>query len=87
MLFGMLLFGYLQILPHYNPDMISECGHRTVSTEGFNNAYTLASNSQDIAIRAYQIREAGEDEEADKLAEDGAILLFQRYAFPSSPFC
>lgn len=83
----MLLFGYLQILPHYNPDMISECGHRKVSAEGFNNAYTFAINSEDIAIRAYQIREAGKDEEADKLAEDGAALLFQRYEFPSFPFC
>ena len=87
MLFGMLLFGYLQILPHYNPDMISECGHSKVSAEEFNNAYTFASNSEDMAIRAYQIREAGKDEEADKLAEDGATLLFERYKFPSSPFC
>jgi hypothetical protein len=85
--FGVLLFGYPQILPHYNPDMVSECDHRPVSAERFNSAYTLARNSEDIAIRAYQIREAGKDEEADKLAEDGATLLLQRYEFPSSPFC
>jgi hypothetical protein len=83
----MLLFGYLQILPHYNPDMISECGHNPISAEEFNNAYTFASNSEDMAIRACRIREAGKDEEADKFAEDGVTLLFERYKFLSSRFC
>lgn len=87
MLFGMLLFGYLQILPYYTPHMISKCGNHRVTAEGFNNVYKFANNSEDIAIRAYQTREAGKDEEADKLAEDGVTLLLRRYEFAFSPFC
>jgi len=76
----MLLFGYRQILPHYDPVHVADSDrYRLVSTaEGFKNAQMFASQSEDVANSAFQIRRTGNEKEADELSENAAQLLVER---------